>query len=1180
MAAVSWTDQQRQAMTAQGRTILVSAAAGSGKTAVLTERIIEKIKNNPTADLSRMLIVTFTNAAAAELTARIGAKLTEALESDPSNKRLSKQLTGLPSAHISTIDSFCYEIVKRNYEKLGLPCQMRIADEAEISLLKKKLMNALFDDIYGGLVAFDDFVSFTEPFINDRDDSLPDLFISLYDQLSSYEQGIRSVQETAAAFLAQAELPFFENNCGGFVKRCLTSFIECFRPPVERARAYLDGFESKSVLRYAQEFENIARCLDEMEEALYLHDFESCRRAALSFSSVSLSGARLGGSEQDSFVKDTRNTFKKELDELRGRYFCCTQAQITENFRASAGMLEKLYGVLSLFEQSFTEEKIRRGILDYPDIERYALDLLQQNGKPSEFAKEYGARFDEIYIDEYQDINEVQDTIFRCIAGTASRFMVGDIKQSIYGFRGAAPDIFASYRERCPLYDPTAKQEAFTIFLSNNFRCSEPVVRFSNLLFSVMMNQTYGKINYRPEDNLVYSKKEENKVTAPVEITLIDRSKKNRSPISEEEYVAQKIKELIGQGYAPDDIVLLFRSPKKSAKRFEAALSALQIPCFDSESRDFFENPEVLLAMCLLNVIDNPHRDIYLAGALKSPVFGLTLDELAGLRRGADQSGASCPSLYDALLYAHEKEHNPKLTRFLTWLEEMRAFAKTKPVDKLLWHVYATTSLLSDAYNRAAQSGQGRRANLMMLYEHARRFEAGSFKGLYNFILYVEQIMSAEAKVEEAKTQSEAVSAVKMMSIHAAKGLEFKVCFVCACDYTPKTEESRDGILMAKDLGLGVFTPESTGLAKVNGIVRKTIAAKMETERLEEEMRVLYVALTRAKDRLFITASPQSAQTLIDKCRQNAGLYSKYTLLNCRNFISMMLTTLFYQKNDADWKLNTIGAQALGDTADGPQEFSKEGGAPIMTPALEICRADLAEKFSYHYAYEALCRLPSKLSVSKLYPGVLDEVDEQADESAPVYLLESPSFIEPCCKASPADRGTATHVFMQFCDFDRVIRFGIDAEIDRLIEQQFISRRYGDLIYRDRLCEFFSSPLFEEMSKAEELHRETRFNIKMPAAQFTKDEAKRDALTGESVFVQGVIDCFYITPSGGIKIIDYKTDTFTTEERQDVPHCADILRRRHEKQLAYYRVACQTLTGRQVEALSIYSFDLGIEIQI
>ena len=387
---------------------------------------------------------------------------------------------------------------------------MRIADEAEISLLKKKLMNALFDDIYGGLVAFDDFVSFTEPFINDRDDSLPDLFISLYDQLSSYEQGISfGARDGGRFFGAGRKPPFFENNCGGFVERCLTSFIERFRPPVERARAYLDGFESKAAApRYAQEFENIARCLDEMEEALFLHDFESCRRAALSFSSVSLSGARLGGSEQDSFVKDTRNTFKKELDELRGRYFCCTQAQITENFRASAGMLEKLYGVLSLFEQSFTEEKIRRGILDYPDIERYALDLLQQNGKPSEFAKEYGARFDEIYIDEYQDINEVQDTIFRCIAGTASRFMVGDIKQSIYGFRGAAPDIFASYRERCPLYDPTAKQEAFTIFLSNNFRCSEPVVRFSNLLFSAMMNQTYGKINYRPEDNLVYSKKE------------------------------------------------------------------------------------------------------------------------------------------------------------------------------------------------------------------------------------------------------------------------------------------------------------------------------------------------------------------------------------------------------------------------------------------------------------------------------------------------------------------------------------------------------------------------------------------------------------------------------------------------------------------------------------------------
>ncbi|MCI8332253.1 MAG: helicase-exonuclease AddAB subunit AddA [Clostridiales bacterium] len=1176
MADVTWTEKQRQAITADSHgksgKILVSAAAGSGKTAVLTERIIEKIQNN--ADLSRMLIVTFTNAAAGELKARMSAKLTEALEKDPTNKHLSKQITSLSSAHIATIDSFCYEIVKRNYEKLGLPCRMRIAEEAEISLLKTKLMNSLLDDIYGGFIAFDDFASFTEPFINDRDDSLPDLFLSLYDQLSSYESGIESIKTTAEELSDQAEKPFFASTYGQFVHTYLTSFVACYQKPVHRAVAFFEESDSKSAIRYRQEFENIALCLEAMQDALAREHFEDSQAAALSYSSLSLAGARIGNGSEEQTIKAVRNAFKKDLSLINERFFCHTQEQITTCFRESAAMLFKLYQMLSIFDKAFTEEKINRGVLDYPDIERYALKLLQNDGKPSEFALAYGANFDEIYIDEYQDINEVQDTIFRMLSTNSHTFMVGDMKQSIYGFRGAAPDIFASYRDRFPLYDDARQQDCFTIFLANNFRCAEPIVRFANKLFSSMMNNTYGKAAYLPEDNLVYSKKEEKKITAPVEITLFDQSPKERADITEEEWVAQKIKALIAEGYAPDDIALLFRSPKKSAKRFEEALKNLSIPCFSSDASSFFENAEILLAMCLLNVIDNPRRDIYLAGALQSPIFGLTLDELARIRQCTKPQKPA--SLYDAVLLFHESEPNPKLSHFFGWLADMRAYAQTKPIDKLLWHIYTTTSLLSCAYHHNTDEAKARRANLMLLYEHARHFEAGSFKGLYNFILYMNQMMQSEARVEEAKAQNDAMPAVKIMSVHASKGLEFKVCFLCACEYTSKSEESRDGILMAKDFGLGLYTPDTTGFAKINGIVRKTVGLKLEADRTEEEMRVLYVALTRAKERLFVTASPSSVKTLMERCQQSAALYSKFALLSCRNFISLTLSTLL-QSNEEDYTLQII---KQGDT---PSFISNESVSPEQEtapsqsmPDYETCCQIIKERFDFSYPYTYLSHLPSKLSVSNLFPGILDE----EEEPLPSYFANGPKFLEEKTLYTSADRGTATHVFMQFCDFDAVRQTGIDAEIERLIAQKFITARYGELINREHLRAFFKSDLFDEMQNAEKMYREIRFNINLPAADFTEQADQQAAFAQEQILVQGVIDCFFITPEDTIKIIDYKTDSFSPAQKENPENCAAILRRRHQNQLSYYRTACEKMVGKKVEEIMIYSFDLGQAIKL
>ncbi len=1179
MAELNWTPSQESAINAKDRTLLVSAAAGSGKTAVLTERIIKNICEG-TADINRLVIVTFTNAAAKELKARITKRLSEELKNDPANTRLARQLSSVGTARISTIHSFCIDVIKRNFDKLGLPCGIRIAEESEIKLLKIKIMNAMFDDLYDENSPFEGFERFTDCFITDQDDALPTRFLSLYDSLCSRSEGIDFISSLADRLAEDKDKPFLTTLHGTYLRMYTEAFLDSYVEPSKKILSILEGSD-KSYKRYVDEYQRILDEVELIKKALKKGDYPTVQSLFKHSTPIRMVKTNIDSDFSEATqIKEVRNAYKKEVAAFYSDYYSDSEEQIRKCYEDTESIYRSLYRLLSSFNDRFREEKLKRKIMDFNDTERYVLELFLKDGRPTETAKAYGELFDEIYIDEYQDINQLQDDIFTAISGTSHRFMVGDIKQSIYGFRGSEPKIFADYRDAFPVYDEKTEDSTGTIFLSNNFRCSENIIKFCNTVCGKLMSNIFDGVPYLEEDDLVYSKKEEKQVKDPVEVILVERG----SELSEEQVVARRIKELIDEGHSPSDIVILLRKTKNKVEAYEEALKELNIPYFNSSEGGFFANPEILLMLCLLNVIDNPRRDIYLAGALQSPIFGFSLDDMIEVRR-YDRGGY----LYDSLLKWYEATENPKARYFLETVEDMRAHAAGSPIDELIWYIYSKTSMLSLSYGETG--GEERRANLLMLYEYARSFESGSFKGLYNFILYINNLIENEARVGEAKTNTDATPTVKISTIHHSKGLEFPICFVSGCGttyLTPNTYTVRDELTLDPLLGIAVYTPEENGLCRINGILRRIIKIKAVNDQAAEELRLLYVALTRARDRLIVTGKcTSSAENLTKNCKNLMHTFSPYTVSSCNSFITLIRLALLYAPNDPCYALSIEHAPdddaalpktepALNDAEDTPDLPATDNIAE-QSEEYSRLKALFTERFSFRYAHSAAAELPSKMAVSRLYPGVLDEDDTQTP-TAP--MLVTPRFLEGEVKSSGAQRGTATHVFMQFCDFDNVVNNGVDAEIDRLIKKRFIPEGYANMIRRDTLKVFFSSPLFSQMRKSPSLNRETRFNICLPASSFTEDSELKATLAGDSVLVQGVMDCFFEDENGEVVIVDYKTDTFTEEQKKDIVLCEQKLRERHGTQLGYYRLACRQLLGKDPKKSVIWSFDLGKEVEI
>jgi len=1176
MAERQWTKAQKTAIELDGHTLLVSAAAGSGKTAVLTERIIRRMTDpEKPLDITRTAIVTFTRAAASELKERLSAALEAACAAEPRNKRLQNQLIKLSGAKIGTIHSFCFDMIRAHFSDLGLRSGLRIADDAEIRLHKKSAMEKVIDGYYdmGESCPITDFHGFVDLFVSDRDDKLADIFIELSNKLSSIPQGISLLTAQADSLTAEEGLPY--KGWGEVIRSMVDEEMEYYGKIFSEAADCMDD-GGKLAKNYLPSFTYDAEFIGTLRAALKKGGYDEIRKVISDYSPITL-GRGVKAAEQTDEIqlfKKHRTDFSKRLKALASQYFAMTAEQLEDSKQRTAKALRDIHRLLSDYTDRLNSEKQRLGILDFADLEILAARLLyDENGELTKAAESVRAGYDEIYIDEYQDTNELQDSIFRAIAKPDGRFMVGDIKQSIYSFRGAKPQLFADYRREFTDYDDEhdipEDSDGVTVYLSNNFRSDKGVIDFINVIFGCLFTYGSGNIPYTENDALIYSKTD--RPEHPVRLALIEKPSDDESgdaddsdSMGEAEYVASEISKLLDEGVSPKDIAILFRSAKKSAKPFEKALEKLGVPYYNDVTKSFFDNPEIQLAMCLLNCIDNPTRDISLAGALRSPLFGFTLDELARIRLESKDG-----PLFDALQIYTESNDFEKGRVFLESLERWRTYSISQPVDKLIWYLWQETGMLGIGKGVAKK-------NLMLLYEHARRFEAGSFRGLYNFILYINDILSERATLENAKEFSESDDTVHMTTIHGSKGLEYRVCFVCGCNSSFNKNDLREPILFEASMGASVKLRDETGFARFTTPMRQAFSLKLNENSLEEEMRVLYVALTRAKERLYVTAEVNDARAMLDEAENSALFMSKYSLNRKASYMKWMLTALRHDPSYGGCTVEVYGA----DDITAPKSRIMISDKQILRCGNELSedeyRKVIDERFSYEYPWRHLTGLPAKLTVSKLHPRVLDESDTSAELDEPTAKTEmrTPRFLEGETKPTGAERGTATHTFMQFCDFANVDKYGIKEELERLVAEEYITRASADMVNTWMLERFFESRLYRDIRSAERVWREVRFNIRYPASDFTDDMSAKAALADETILVQGVVDCFYIDKNGDLILVDYKTD-YIPQELREIPGAPEqLLIDRHKRQLGYYRTAIEELTGRKVARTVLYAFSI------
>ncbi len=1159
MSDIKFTDRQRAAISAPVSNILVSAAAGSGKTAVLTRRIIESLLDpEKNVGIDDMLVVTFTKAAAGELKDRISAALSKAYASDISNKKLRKQLTEIENAHISTIHSFCLDLIKEFHESLSLPSSMKVISSSECAQLYQNIMENVIEARYEKDT--EEFNRFVENFISLRDGKIAEMLLEYYQKLLSYPDGVEYVEKSEERLLQVAERGIDGSEYLSKVKSMLVSMCAYFISCCERAIRFLREYgEPYSV--QAQVFESDA------EYFKTLANTENLKYCEISSLLTNYKFMRMFSmkekNEEYIYYEKIRNDYKASLQKFCKNFFSQSEEGIKKSAKKSAVFCRELYKTLKLFDTEITKEKVRRSILDYSDLERYAYKLLCENAGKNEAAEKIKRRFAEIYIDEYQDINRTQDALFSAIANK-NLFMVGDIKQSIYGFRGSAPELFAKYREEYSDYDPEVKQDNIRIFLTENFRCDKNIIDFSNMVFGSLFRHDRARVKYLPEDALVFKKNSNFEKSEKVTISLVNSGDSKVREQNEARYVALEIEKLIKSGTNPGDIAILLRKTKKIAEIYGAELKKRGIKYKSDTKKELFEQPEIMLLSSMLECLDNPRNDIALSAWLTSPFFGFTLENLSLLSFSGEKGVYKCLVKY--LETEKEGALYDKCKGFLSLLNDFRKRSREMSVCDFIRYILSELSfeaILIASSGRSFEISE----NIESFLSLAATFEANSFCCLSDFVKYIGKLRSGKIEIETARSKSEKENAVKITSVHLSKGLEYPVCFVCDLSRTINNPDAKDNLIVDRELGITLRMHDESGYIKYDTFMRRASARSVTEKLIDEEMRVLYVALTRAKQKLYLTASAENPEELFNKCkRERGGTPSYFAYSENPRFIEWILSSLdmddCYEIKYIDKDDPTLAKNA---TIQSESEDEK---------AVEKIDLEKLEKIKsaieFEYPWKAEMGLPSKLAVSALYPEILDEEQDVMKRS----VKDTPDFLQGEKKATGAERGTATHVFMQFCDFDRVERYGVESEIQRLTEEKYIDQRHAALIYLDKVKAFFKSELYNEIKNSKRVCREYRFNVQMKAEELSEKNRELYKSADSKVLVQGVIDCFFETKNGSYKIIDYKTDRAYGENAEK-----DIVSE-YKYQLMYYKASVEKITGKKVESTSIYAFDLGKEIPV
>ena len=1156
-----WTVSQENAINARDLSLLVSAGAGSGKTTVLTQRIIERIKRGDS--VMDFLVVTFTNSSAADLKEKLYGAISDLAAQHPQEKRYRTQLYLLPGASISTIDSFCLGLVRANFQTLGLSPNVRTADEQEARMLAMDAMEevaAAFYEEAGNTERAADFSLLADTFAGAKnDEKLLEAMRSVYEKIRAFDDPFGWLWEKGNCLLADAEQlnthgDLFRTSIGEHLRALLGESLDALAEEADGLYVYIAAAEgAPENLDTAKFWQAQTRLLADTVK----QDYPVFVGAAQAYRAVRQPNIKYGDlSEEDQTLYDKgRGQIKKQLDRLLDR-FVASPAEIARQFVQTGRILFAMHAFLVAFDRRYGELKREKGVMDFSDAPHFLLRLLEQNGQPTPLCLSLRRQIKEIYIDEYQDVSPLQDRLFSLLSSGNNRFMVGDVKQSIYRFRNAYPDIFLGYKDRFADYaeaknDPAA--EAARLFLRENFRCGEQVVRFVNLLFRAATAGTVYEREYRGEELVFAKRTEAPQIPVTVAVAPYGDGEKEQAAEREAAYIAEEILRLVEtqtretkDGPAPyryQDITLLFNRVKGKTEVYERALQARGIPYKVTVPEPFFEQPEILLAIAILKAIDDPTDDISLFAAMRSPVAEFTAGEVYEIRRAMREQGP----LYRAVQRAAEggvgAPLSQKCASFLGELNEFRSFAEGVPCHAFLWELYTRFGLLP-LCNRRERRG------LLLLYEYARKFETTGYKGLSGFLSYLK---TAEEKGIELPGSGEGgdEDRVLLTSIHKSKGLEYEAVFLCDCDRGIFSVNRMGFTLLRKD---GIFF-------KLKDFERLTVQetllvhyaslAEREAEH-GENLRKLYVACTRARERLYLTG----------KCDRGELERGSFRPRAPRNFLDLALYALGTGE-DPDCRVFV----EIGGTpeASGAEEPAADTPVPVteepsfLTPAAE-------EAIRFVYPWQGT-DLPAKVSVSALKEGAFS--GSEASLAATVEysassLLCAPAFCgeEAQETSSAADAGTANHLFLQFCRWENVEQNGVHAEIERLRKERMLDERQLALLDEKGLEQFFRSGLYARMRSSNALWREQRFSVRAPATVIGGD-------AGEEVLLQGVIDCFFEEPDGSMTIVDYKTD----REKDGA-----ALRRKHAVQLACYQLAVEKMTGKPVKETLLWSFYLNKEV--
>lgn len=1227
---VSWTKEQAQVIHLRNRNILVSAAAGSGKTAVLVERIITRLTvDEPPIDVDQMLVVTFTEAAAAEMKERIRDAIEKKLEEQPENVHLQRQATLIHNAQVTTIHSFCLSVIRDYFHMIDLDPGFRIADEGELKLLRQDVLEEVLENCY--TAGEQSFLDCIESFAAGRDDKkIEEIILQLYEFSRSnpepekwLRQCVKSYEvDTMEAFEASEGAVYAKESLRKALEETMTLLEEGIRQCQEPDGPYMYADALK------EDRERIQKLLAQTTmQGMYdlFADWKWKRFAANKDKSVS--------EELTASVKNIREEVKDIVGALKDQFFYEAPEELWKDMVEAGKTMSVLAGLVQSFADAFEEKKRSKHLIDFSDMEQYALRILTEKTEegliPSEAAKDYQNKFAEVMIDEYQDSNLIQEAILTSVStvseGNYNVFMVGDVKQSIYRFRLSRPELFM---EKFNTYNIEESQKQ-RIDLHKNFRSRREVLDSTNFVFEQIMTKELGEITYDEKAALYVGADYEEKPGMKAEVLLVNTAENFSEQTEvreasdrelEARAIAARIKQLVGAhpvfdkksgAYRPakySDIVILTRSLKGWTDVFTEVLNREGIPTFTGSKEGYFETREIRLLLDYLRVLDNPRQDLPLAAVLKSMFAGLSSEEFAKIKC-EEKEVPFYQAVQDYRRMGDDRAIQEKLDRCYEKMEDFRERLPYTAIHELLWQILDETGYGN--YVAAMPGGGQRAANLEMLVEKAIAFEATSYKGLFNFVRYIEQLRKYDIDYGEANIADEQADTVRLMSIHKSKGLEFPIVIVAGMSKRFNMQDTTGSMVVHPELGVGVDAVDLEYRTKIPTFLKKVIQRKVQLENLGEELRVLYVALTRAKEKLILIGS---ISNLEKKLKSFASIQSREqtalpfgVLSRATSYFDWILPALFRNQVLADL-LNGYGMNVpftnamyqkevplvveeifpehliLQETAEEVEQALTEELLRNWDTAYvydERMREQIEEQFSYQYPYESMQKMKLKFTVSELKKR--SEPEEEAGEilyEEPEIVPLVPNFMrektEPGYTGtlSGAFRGTAYHKFLELLDFGKSYTISqLYAEAEKFCEEGKMQPEMMESIYYKDILGLLESPLGLRLRKAAQsgcLKKEQPFVLGVSADTIYPELFERQEEEEELLIVQGIIDV-YFEEADGIVVVDYKTDRAASREE---------LAERYEKQLSYYGEVLERLTGKRVKEKIIYSFARKEEVRV